>query len=623
MAFNRYMTKAPQEFSFYREPIEALSQALQVRQQTYDKNAAMADQLLSLSVDALDKDRAQANAITRGYHETVDKLAEKYQGDYSKMGRELMGVARNVRKDFTSGGLAHAVEFNKKQYDKWLDFSQKASLSGKGPSVQQVNLGSQYILGNYQGVGYNKDTGTFNTLQTPQLVEYQEMSELVDYFAKNVVPNKLAAGEWEVGNGKIWAKNKVGIEEITPDRIQLAVKEGLNSHQGWRAYEDQMGQFGAPITEETYNSQINRAINSFAYRWVNKDQDIMVNPYALEDYKNQDKAGPEIPSFYSNARVSPTPTKEQEEQGAKGIPRKFDATELITVMGGTFNRKGKTLDEYMTRDDTKSKYGVFGQNLYASLKGNKEFQSLSDAQKAMRFKELYEEGHAEFSRTRDVIYAVNDKSKASLTDQFLRSGKPADSRFTVIDHKGNVVITGASPNELANVVPGGFEVRRLATEGEVVGITNPGAGLPFGLEIANPNARQKNQARYRVIMEGFDVRAEEASKNLQQLYFPRYGGSTESPWVPLAQQGGRFMAKALAQPMFDSEGKFVGTDEAIVFQGIEFDPNTGRPVQQADGSYKFSGDPFVSGYKLQDVVDEEFKMTGLRYQSLKLKDDKF
>jgi len=632
MAFNRFMTRTPMQFDFYKQPLEVISQALQVKQQAYDKNAALADQLLSMSINSMDADRASANALTRGYQQTVDQMAEQYNGDYSKMGRELMGLARKIRKDFTSGGEAFAYEYNKSLYDKWLDFSQKASLSGRGPSVQQVNLGNAYILNNYKGAGYNKETGTFSSLQTPNLVEYQEMSTLVDTFAKNVVPNKVASGEWEVNNGKVWYKNKVGIQEVTPDRIQAAVREGLRSHQGWQAYANQMEQFGAPITEEMYNSQVNRAINSFAYRWKESDQDIMVNPFALKAYeKSLETPEPQpMTSYYSPARSKGQPTERQKAEGAVGIPTSFDASDFNTwsfsaAPGGRMGsftvqrNKDQSFDQYMKRADVVNKYGQFGQNLYASMSKNPEWNNMSEKEKSHAFRDAYGTAAAEFNRVQDNIYTLNDKTRQNLRENFLQSSFPAQAQYTVVDMKDETTISDITARDMTSMT--GYSVSDIQEGGVVQGITNPASGLPMGIELGLPDQGDKKERRYRVVMQGYDARAEETGNNLQKLYYPYYGGASKSPQVPLASVG-PYLVQTEVQPTFDQNGKLGQPIEKVYFQEYEVD-DQGRPVFDHNNQLKVKDKPFEVPYTLQSLVDSEFRAAGLDYQSNKLKDSKF
>lgn len=633
MAFNRFMTRTPMQFSFYKEPLDVLSNALQIRQQTFDKNAALADQLLSTSINAMDQDRAAANTITRGYQSTIDNLAEKYQGDYSKMSRELLGLARQVRKDFTTGGEAFAYEYNKNLYDKWVDFSQKATLSPRGPSVNQVNLGANYINKQYTGAGFNKNTGTFNTIQTPQLVEYQEMSDLVDNFAKSVVPNKVASGEWEVSNGKVWYKNKVGVQEVTSDRIQAAVAQGLSGHQGWQAYSKQMEQFGAPISPETYAAQINRAVNTYAYRWKESDQDIQVNPFALEDYKNSAKEAGVQPmtGYYTDQRTINGPSEEQVRMGAINLPESFDRSEFNTLSfkpagpawhGGVSLHKGtaSSFSEFMANPNIKAKYGSFGQELYKSMQNDPTFQKASERSKAEMYDKAYTTARAEFTRKQDYVYSLNDKTRENLTSQFVRSGFPAHARFSLIDTKGEQTLSNLSYKEFQHQAPRSFNLSNMQESGYVQGMTNPGSGMQFGLEIANPEASTSEQSRYRVVMHGFDAKAEELGKNLQKLYVPYYGGNQESP-VVLTPSTYPYATQTVVKPVFEN-GEYKGMKENVLFYKMKLNEN-GMPIINADNKIETEGSPFNSGLSLQQLTDNELRVSGLDYQSNKLKDSKF
>jgi hypothetical protein len=304
---NRYYTPTAAQPVFSQEPLEYLRLGLEAKQQRYDMYQGLADELYNMNVDTLDPDRAGANTKILGYQQNIDSLIDEYKGDYSNMGGALHKLGRNMLKDFSPGGQLHAMERQKQRFDK-DDALYKGLVANGKISSDQYNAWRSHSLSNYAGKGgvgeVDPLTQAYAQIDLPTITKPYEVNELVDYFAKNIIPAKFSkGGPWRMDdNGLIWRKTIHGEEEVTRDRIKDIVRKGVETHDGFMDYYDQMREFGTPLDDKDIDMAIDRAVDTYAYKHTEDDEDIRFTPGAtLKALYGEDAEGKLIPPEYKDS----------------------------------------------------------------------------------------------------------------------------------------------------------------------------------------------------------------------------------------------------------------------------------------------------------------------------------
>lgn len=275
---NRYFQYQAAQPVFSQVPLEYLQAGLQAKQQRYDVYQGLADELYNMQLDSLDPDRAAANAMLQDYQQDIDALVDDFKGDYSSMGPSLHKLGRTITKDFSPGGKARAIIDQKNMYEK--DKALYQEMTAKGVlTADQYNAWNAHVLSNYKGVGdIDPLTQTYASIELPTITKPYEANELIDYFAKNIIPEKMQKGHWYTKDGVLWRKTVHGEEVVTPERVRAIVRQGLESHDGFMDYYDQMRQFGAPMDDNAIDMAIDRAVRTYAYKHTTDDQDIRWTP---------------------------------------------------------------------------------------------------------------------------------------------------------------------------------------------------------------------------------------------------------------------------------------------------------------------------------------------------------
>lgn len=285
-AINRYFNRQAAQPDFYQEPLDMLAVALDAKQKRYDQGLALSDELYNTSLNALPKDRAAADAIIGGYQSAIDEIVERSGGDYSQIQPDLYRLKRQIFKDFSPGGKANAIETMYGRYNAALEEGRKRI--GKDVTADQLGSLVNWFGKEYQGVG-EKDpvTGVYSgMMELPSLAKYVDINDLVTQYGKEIVASKLKnvkpedakLGEWFQKNGKIWVKNNVGIEEVTPDQVRSVLTQGLASNDEFMNYMQQMNEFGSPIDADKIDMAINRGVETFGFQNLEYDQEMKFDP---------------------------------------------------------------------------------------------------------------------------------------------------------------------------------------------------------------------------------------------------------------------------------------------------------------------------------------------------------
>lgn len=272
-AINRYFNRQAAQPDFYQEPLDMLAVALDAKQKRYDQGLAASDELYNTQLDSLKQDRAAADSIIQGYQSQIDQLVEQSGGDYSTLQPQLYRLKRQITKDYSPGGKAHAIATMKAQTDARI--AEERKRVGKEITADQLGTLMSWFDKTYTGVG-EKDpvTGNYNMVDLPTLAKYTDVNALVTEYAKDIVPQKIDNGSWVLRDGKIWEKTTTGTVEITPDRIRKIVENGLASNQEFMGYAQQMSELGNPLSAQDLERAIQRGIGTYAQFDFKQDQDI-------------------------------------------------------------------------------------------------------------------------------------------------------------------------------------------------------------------------------------------------------------------------------------------------------------------------------------------------------------
>ena len=272
-AINRYFNRQAAQPDFYQEPLDMLAVALDAKQKRYDQGLAASDELYNTQLDSLKQDRAAADSIIQGYQSQIDQLVEQSGGDYSTLQPQLYRLKRQITKDYSPGGKAHAIATMKAQTDARI--AEERKRVGKEITADQLGTLMSWFDKTYTGVG-EKDpvTGNYNMVDLPTLAKYTDVNALVTEYAKDIVPQKIDNGSWVLRDGKIWEKTTTGTVEITPDRIRKIVENGLASNQEFMGYAQQMNDLGNPLSAQELERAIQRGIGTYAQFDFKQDQDI-------------------------------------------------------------------------------------------------------------------------------------------------------------------------------------------------------------------------------------------------------------------------------------------------------------------------------------------------------------
>ena len=278
MGISRYDQFQAAQPVLSQEPLQYLQMGLEAKQQRYDKYQGFADELYNMQLDTLDADRAGANNILQGYQKSIDSIVDESGGDYSNLGPQLHKMGRNIMKDFSPGGQARAMIDQKANYEK--DKALYQEMTAKGVlTADQYNAWQSHVLSQYKGVGdIDPLTKTYASIDLPTITKPYEVNELIDYFAKSIIPDKIQSGKWASEDGVIWEKTEYGREVVTPERIRDIVMSGIQSHEGFMDYYDQMKEFGAPMDDAMISAAVDRAVKTYAYDWKTSNQDIQWTP---------------------------------------------------------------------------------------------------------------------------------------------------------------------------------------------------------------------------------------------------------------------------------------------------------------------------------------------------------
>jgi hypothetical protein len=254
-----------------------------------------------LDMKVLRKDKELMNQKSTDFTNRMDEIVKSADGDYSKVGSKLTAVAKDIRKDMTSGQMA-AMSGNLATYQatgKELSERLKDGKITNGSYMASMNEANA----NYEGVqAETNDLGNYNTWGSRNVVDYQDVGEYTDKIAKGFESNANEVGNFKsTPDGKYlqytttgWeevpfadvAKYTAGMIEQNKPLMESMKQEAFAAGQGSEAYENDPAGFTQNYVNSAITEAANNMGNKYGYRKTNSDTKLKADPYSLVDYKN-------------------------------------------------------------------------------------------------------------------------------------------------------------------------------------------------------------------------------------------------------------------------------------------------------------------------------------------------
>ena len=313
---NRYTQLNEFRSDLYAPPVDLIGKAMELSQQRYDKNLALASEIQNNFIPSLPQDRKKANELQDYYSKQVDDVVSKYRGDYSQASNDLTSLLYKIKKDFGPGGEAGAIIQNYKNYQDWMKESQDLVEKGKALG-EDLNLANNYFLKNYQGIGQRDPvTGSFNRFTPETLTQHVDPEGIIQDVYKNFKPQKTRVGRTVFKNG-LQTQITEEVEGISPDRLYPSFNTALQSNPGLMQYAQQKARFLGVDPEQVlgyfdqYSQQRARDLsymNTVDEQKSERDPLMLVRERARLAKKNQEEL---LKSFYQYEPTVDVVSKEQ------------------------------------------------------------------------------------------------------------------------------------------------------------------------------------------------------------------------------------------------------------------------------------------------------------------------
>lgn len=429
---------------FSHTPLQPLMMGLQARQQRFDTGMDLADQLMAQSLNYMEKDAPTANNIIENIRNRTSEISKKYDGDMAAAMRDLRQLKRDVVRDFSPGGKSYSIQSNYDQYQSWLERAQEL-VDKKIIDPSQINLAAQYVTDNYDGIG-EKDskTGIYNRINLPNIAAQFNLSEEVDAYAKDFVPQKFKSGQWQQSeDGTMWFKDTQTGETLNPMDIQEGVRSWLASNKDYQAYKHQMEQFGAPISQEMEQHAINQAIAKYARVPNEFDQEMKFTPRHLFQQQAVDTANTPIDKSVSFS-YGPSEAAFGSDAFDEIRPTDWDKSDYWAQMaGGDVGQGGKFegMSLQDLADENKSPLKPASRKIMETiLKNNPKSGNLDDEMYRNKIIDLYDKSINQISVSQPARIRINEPElQEELFESIIESNMWAtNASFDYVDGNGNV-----------------------------------------------------------------------------------------------------------------------------------------------------------------------------------------
>jgi hypothetical protein len=273
-------------------PYKELAFSLQQKQATQDKGrediAAQGE--LAAKLQSLSQDRLEAMNIVNNVYDQSAMLSEGVDLTTPEGRKAVTGLKESVRREFSPGGKAHAIESNLNTFTEWDKRQQERLKSGKITQAQYDQL-RNYTLGNYQGVGeFNPQTGAFNSIQVEEAADYVDTAERIKDLVKDVKANAVKTTTDDITKDPKWVIKTVdGTEEVTEERIMEIAIQKLLTDDKTKNYLAQAQKIGLIPEGSFYDPNTGQATPYVLQYPVNKKGEVL-SIDQLNNMTEQEKA---------------------------------------------------------------------------------------------------------------------------------------------------------------------------------------------------------------------------------------------------------------------------------------------------------------------------------------------
>lgn len=269
MVANRYFQRKAAQPDFYKEDLDMLANTLNIKQDAYNTYLGAADELSAINVDRLEQDNAEANNQIDQYQKQIDSLVEGVGGDYSKLGKDLHNLGRDITKDMSPGGKLYSIATNKANFDKEDAFNKEMLTKGV-INLRQYDAWKNNTKSSYTGAVSDRE-GVYNMLKPEAITKAVNITDFYDKIASKVIPEKFQTGAFKYNpkTGITYENTSSGYERLTQKRLSAILDQAAASDQDWLSYSGQLAGWGDPITQDEINAAKARALNTYGFNHTN------------------------------------------------------------------------------------------------------------------------------------------------------------------------------------------------------------------------------------------------------------------------------------------------------------------------------------------------------------------
>ena len=290
-----YQTTAPEFLSdkMFKLPAELMADVLMNKEKVVDADIAAAREFEKLKAQSLAADDPYTKQKLAEYAAETNAIVEGIKGnvmDYEKFNDRTRKLSNDVFKEWNTGGIARG-EANLKIYNERvaaLDEKAKKDPALYPPElVAAIKADAIRKFKEGGGTGYNKDTGTYNTIEVDDAIGLDNVSKIL---TENVGKNLKASGlevQYDTNTGRWLQKTTKGTwEGVRPEVVRDASWKFLNSAPEIMSGLKQRQQYGVKGFEDPMaylEAAVESTVATHSYMKEKDTTDKRENPYAFRE----------------------------------------------------------------------------------------------------------------------------------------------------------------------------------------------------------------------------------------------------------------------------------------------------------------------------------------------------
>lgn len=300
--FEKFKPVDFQQVPIYTPDFELLDQTMGQVQSEYDQGRAKIEEATFKNLGA---DKMTAKELRDAQNQMTDDISAQYREGIGKGRRAMAQGLVDLSRDYKEGGQRYQINKNYESFMAQREELKKRIGKPGGITQAQMSAWENYTLNNYnkQGGAAADDFGMYAGIPMDDVAAYVDGNKRAEEIAKNWKANKVSTGQWSQSNGKYYKKTKTGTTEVSYDEVMQGTLNALRSdpelinylenfatHEGREIDLTDMG-YQNKDKSFTYNMNnplvryANTPARKWSYRETEYDQDLKIDSYRLEDYK--------------------------------------------------------------------------------------------------------------------------------------------------------------------------------------------------------------------------------------------------------------------------------------------------------------------------------------------------